>query len=447
MKVFTKIPPIIWFGIVIFLGLTSFNMVRSYGNPNQTYLSEGENLQIPSVSNADKERGIESFKQGDYDRAIKHFKASLSQQKNDPETLIYLNNAKINQDFFKIAVVVPISSNANIAQEILRGVAQAQDEINQKGGIQGKPLKIVIADDGNLPENSQKIATQLVADETVLAVVGHNASNASLAAAPIYQKGGLVMITPTSFANNLSGLGDYIFRVVPSTKAMVQPLVNYFTRLPKNPNLAICYDSEAPDNVSFKDEFLASFLAKGGNLVPLVCDLSSPNFDPQKMINQAVSQGAKGLLMTPHIDRLDQTIALAQANQNQLTLLSSPTLYTIKTLEQGQNQVKGLVVSIPWHPQSNQNNAFITDSYRYWGARVNWRTAMAYDATWAIAKGLEQNPTREGLKNTLHNPSFLVSGATGTFKFLPSGDRLGSAYLAQIQSTAKGNDFVLLKSP
>jgi branched-chain amino acid transport system substrate-binding protein len=305
----------------------------------------------------------------------------------------------------------------------------------------------LIADDGNLPENAQKIATQLVADETVLAVVGHNASNASLAAAPIYQKGGVVMITPTSFANNLSGLGDYIFRVVPSTKAMVQPLVNYFTRLPQNPNLAICYDSQAPDNVSFKDEFLASFLAKGGKLVPLVCDLSSPNFEPQKMINQAISQGAKGLLMTPHIDRLDQAIALAQANQNQLTLLSSPTLYTIKTLEQGQNQVKGLVVSIPWHPQSNQNNSFITDSYRYWGARVNWRTAMAYDATWAIAKGLRQNSTREGLKNMLHNPSFFVSGATGTFKFLPSGDRLGSAYLAQIQSTAKGNDFVLLKSP
>jgi branched-chain amino acid transport system substrate-binding protein len=113
--------------------LTSFNLVRSYGNPNQTYLSQGENLQIPSVSNADKKQGIESFKQGDYDGAIKHFKASLSQEKNDPETLIYLNNAKISQDFFKIAVVVPISSNANIAQEILRGVAQAQDEINQQG--------------------------------------------------------------------------------------------------------------------------------------------------------------------------------------------------------------------------------------------------------------------------------------------------------------------------
>jgi branched-chain amino acid transport system substrate-binding protein len=447
MKVFAKIPPILWFSIATFLGLTSFNIIRSYGNPNQTYFSGGNNQLILDVSNADKKQGIESFKQGDYDEAAKHFKASLNQQKNDPETLIYLNNAIAKNKGLKIAVVVPIDSNLNVAQEMLRGVAQAQDEINQRSEINGQKLIVVIADDGNQPENAKKIATELVADDAVLAVVGHNASNASLAAAPIYQKGGLVMITPTSFANNLSGLGDHIFRVVPSTKAMVQPLANYFIDLPKNPNLAICYDSQAPDNVSFKDEFLASFLTKGGKLVPLVCDLSSPNFDPQKMINQAISQGAKGLLMTPHIDRLDQVIALAQANQNQLTLLSSPTLYTIKTLDQGQNQMKGLVVSIPWHPQSKKNNAFVTDSYRYWGARVNWRTAMSYDATLAIARGLQQNSTREGLKNTLHNPTFFVSGATGTFKFSPSGDRLGSAYLAQIQSTGQGNDFVLLKAP
>lgn len=446
MKMFTKIPPIVWFSMVIFLALTSFNLLRSCRNLNHADLSEGEDQLVRGISNADKEQGIESFKKGDYNGAIKHFKASLSQQKNDPETMIYLNNAKINQAFLKIAVVVPISSNVNVAQEILRGVAQGQDEINQRGGVEGKPLKVIIANDSNLPENAQKIATELVQDDTVLAVVGHNASNASLAAAPIYQKGGVVMITPTSFANNLSGIGDYIFRMVPSPKVMAQPLANYAMSLPQ-PNLAICYDSAAPDNVSFRDEFLASFLAKGGKLIPLVCDLSSPNFDPQKMINEAIHKGAKSLLMTPHVDRLDQVIALAKANQNQLTLLSSPTLYTIKTLAQGENQVKGLVLVIPWHPQSNVKSSFLNDSNRYWEARVNWRTAMAYDATWAIAQGLRQSSTGEGLKDTLHNPSFLVSGATGTFKFLPSGERLGSVYLAQIQSTSQGNDFVLINSP
>ncbi|MFN9944010.1 MAG: ABC transporter substrate-binding protein, partial [bacterium] len=110
------------------------------------------------------------------------------------------------------------------------------------------------------------------------------------------------------------------------------------------------------------------------------------------MIDQAVNQGAKALLMTPHVDRLDQAILLAEANRHQLTLLSSPTLFTIKTLEQGKKEVEGLLLSVPWYPQ--KNNAFVADSSRYWGARVNWRTAMAYDATLAIAEGLKNHLTR-----------------------------------------------------
>jgi branched-chain amino acid transport system substrate-binding protein len=149
MKVFAKIPPILWFSIATFLGLTSFNIIRSYGNPNQTYFSGGNNQLILDVSNADKKQGIESFKQGDYDEAAKYFKASLNQQKNDPETLIYLNNAIAKNKGLKIAVVVPIDSNLNVAQEMLRGVAQAQDEINQRSEINGQKLVVVIADDGN----------------------------------------------------------------------------------------------------------------------------------------------------------------------------------------------------------------------------------------------------------------------------------------------------------
>jgi branched-chain amino acid transport system substrate-binding protein len=67
----------------------------------------------------------------------------------------------------------------------------------------------------------------LTKDPSILAVIGHNASNASLEAAPIYQQEKLVMVTPTSFANNLSGFGSYIFRTVPNISLMAAPLAEY----------------------------------------------------------------------------------------------------------------------------------------------------------------------------------------------------------------------------
>lgn len=402
----------------------------------------GNRLLISEKVTPDKQKGIEAFAKGDYQQAIASFQKSLAQQPNDPETLIYFNNAQAKNQGLKIAVSVPIGSNLNVAQEILRGVATAQDEINQKGGINGQKLQVLIVNDENDPEIARKVARELVKDRQVLGVVGHNASNASLAAAPIYQQEGLVMITPTSFANNISGLGNYIFRIVPTTKVMAEALADYTVKTARKTKIAFCYDSQAFDNVSFKDEFLAAFVSKGGQFVPTVCDLSAPNFNPTAAVTQAISSGADGLFIASHIDRIESAIALARANQGKLAIFSSPTSYTVKTLQAGQQDVKGLVLSAPWHPQVNPS--FAESMNQRWRGRVSWRTATAYDATQAMIAGLQQSQNREGLQQALHSQGFSVGGASGTVRFAQSGDRISHPVIVQVQSKGVDYDFVML---
>nr|WP_290225014.1 ABC transporter substrate-binding protein [Trichocoleus desertorum] len=410
-------------------------------------ISLGNKLLIEADATPEKRAGIAAFAKGDFEGAIAQFEASLQKRQNDPETLIYWNNARISKSALRmrIAVSVPIGSNLNVAQEMLRGVAQAQDEVNQNGGINGVPLQVKIVNDENDPEIVKQVATELVKDPSILAVVGHNASNASLVAAPVYQQGQLVMVTPTSFANNLSGFGSYIFRAVPTIRLMAEPLAQQVVDTARKTNIAVCYDSQAPDNVSFKDEFVAALVAKGGKLVPTVCDFSNPTFNPATAIAQAVSSGADGLLISPHIDRLDRAIDLARANQGKLALFGSPTLYTIKTLQSGQNDVNGLVLPVPWHPTVFADQPFGINAKYRWGGAVNWRTAMTYDASRAIIKGLEQDETRSGLQNVLRSPSFSASGSGNPVKFLPSGDRLGQAVLVQVQPSGSGYDFVPIR--
>ena len=445
-KVKTEIPrlPPIFF---IFLGgvcLFLFSRLQATIKSGWERASIGDRVLIHENLTPDKQKGIEAFAKGDYKQAIASFKFSLLQQPNDPETLIYLNNAQAINNYLKIAVSVPIGSNVNVSQEILRGVATAQDEINQKGGINGKKLQVEIVNDENNPEIAQKVAQELVKDRAVLGVVGHNASNASLAAAPIYQQAGLVMVSPTSFANNLSGIGQFIFRTVPTSKVMAEALADYTLKTARKTKIAFCYDSQAPDNVSFKDEFLAAFISKGGQLIPTVCDLSTPNFNPTAAVNEAINSGADGLFVASHIDRVEAAIALAKANQNRLALFSSPTLYNIKTLETGQQAVKGLILVAPWHPQVNP---YLAEMMRQrWRGTVNWRTATAYDATQAIIAGLQQGTGRDRLQQTLHSPEFTVSGATGTIRFAPSGDRIGNPVIIQVQSSGSNYEFVMLSN-
>jgi branched-chain amino acid transport system substrate-binding protein len=436
-----RIPPILY---IFLIGLSLFLLPRVLGifKWKSDNGSIGNRLLIQERVTSDKQKGIEAFAKGDYQQAIASFKKSLLQQPNDPEALIYSNNAQAENNGLKIAVSVPIGSNLNVAQEILRGVATAQDEINQNGGINGHKLQVEIINDDNNSETARKVAQELVKDKQVLGVVGHNASNASLAAAPIYQQGGLVMITPTSFANNLSGAGNYIFRIVPTTNVMAQTLADYVVKTARKTKIAFCYDSQSPDTVSFKDEFLAAFVSKGGQLVPTVCDLSAFNFNAATTVTQAINSGADGLFIVSHVDRLESAIEVAKANQGKLALFSSPTMYTVKTLEAGQQAVKGLVLVAPWHPQLNPS--FANKMTQRWHGKVSWRTATAYDATQAMIAGLKQSQQRDGLQQALHSSGFTVEGGSGAVKFASSGDRISQPVIIQVQSSGVGYDFVML---
>ncbi len=404
--------------------------------------SLGDRLLIKTSGTQAKSDGIKAFAEGDYDRSIEHFQSSLKDQPNDPEARIYLSNSiaaqfakRINlQKQRKIAVVVPIGSNLNVAQEILRGVAQVQQEINRKGGIGNGLITIEIYDDDNKPEIAKEIATKVIGDLQILAVIGSNTSNASLAAAPIYQQAGVVMITPTSMSRDLSGIGSFIFRTVPTSESVADTLAQYIIQVDRKRKLAICFDSSATDNVSFREDLMTGFARLGGKVVGVSCDVAAADFDPASIIDKAINSGADALFFSSHIDRLPKAFQIAEANHGRLPLFSSPTLNTFQTLQEGYT-VDGLTLVTPWQPPlAPPKDSFTDRAKRLWGGQVSWRTAMSFDAGSAILTGLQQSDgTRAGLQRMLRQPQFSANGATGTVKFLPTGDREYQPTVTQVQ--------------
>ena len=415
-------------------------------------ISKGDRLLLPgfaqSRAQADRKAGIEAMAQKNFAQADLAFGAARAMEKNDPEILIYKNNARAmaraegNLDaILTIAVSVPISTNPNVAQEILRGVAQAQDERNAQDGISGKLLQVTIADDGNEANAAIQIATIFADDPQILGVIGHNASDASLAAAPIYEAQNLVMISPSSSANRLTNFGSYIFRTVPGTRFMSDPLAEYAVKTLKSKKVGLCYDAKAVDNLSFKDDFVASVVGQGSEIVDVGCDIAAPNFNPTEALSRLTQQNADSLLIAPHIDRLDLAIQLAKANQRRLPLLSSATLYTSQIFE-GKEMLKDLVLPVLWHPSTYP--VFAKRASEYWNGTVNWRTATAYDAAQALITAIAMNgpATRQNIQSTLRSGSFSAIGAGGEIRFLSTGDRLGKSSLVQIKAKGSTYEFV-----
>jgi branched-chain amino acid transport system substrate-binding protein len=234
-------------------------------------ISVGEEILIKNNSSSEKEDGVSAFEDGNYRVAMSKFDSVLKNNPNDPESRVYFNNAKVallGGTPIKIAVSIPIGSNQEVAEEILRGVALAQQEINDNSRINGinGNLQVVIADDENDGKIAQKIANLFVKDSSILAVVGHNASNASQEAMPIYKSGQLVAITPTSFADNIQG-DAYIFKMVPHITSFAAKLSHYVLAKISNPNIAICFDPDAPDNKYFRQRFQEILQNGGGEFI------------------------------------------------------------------------------------------------------------------------------------------------------------------------------------
>lgn len=446
-------------------------------------LSSGE--QVLLADSPDKLAAAAAGQAGDPIQAIALLRKSLQQRPNDPEALIYLNNWLAREAPQRtIAVVVPAANLPDVAKELLRGVAQAQAQWNQGDRERSGPkpawqLRVVIADDSNNPVTAKAVAETLAADPRVLGVVGHFSSTTSLAAAGVYQRAGLPMISPSSTAVTLSGLGDAVLRTVPSDRQAGQALAMVARQQLKLARVSVFYNPKSTYSQSLKTEFVQQFMADGQGQVQLQ-EMGSEPIDAQRAIGQAQSfnteglvlfgerqsQGSEGLVLLGDRSTLPSALAIVEANQGRLPVLGGDSIYSLDLLKLGAS-AQGTILAIPWHPDLPQSLDFAKAMRRRWGGDVNWRTAMAYDAAQALIQAINQeitqkpdqkpvsgsdlneaqDPTRSAVKAALHRPDFQAAGSSASVRFANTGDRSLPLVLITVREgnrSGTGFDFRLL---
>lgn len=412
------------------------------------FLSEGEKILFTNSSNSDKQAATSAIASGDFATAVSKLESARQALRNDPETLIYLNNARLgNTAALTVAAVVPISNSSSSAQELLRGIAQAQDEAIQSG----VPIKVLIGDDNNDPAQATMIANALVQNSNVVAVIGHGTSRTSLAAAPIYQENGLVMISPTSTSTELAQIprganGNFIFRTISSDQFTGTTLARHALSqgLPK---AVVFYNSASSYSTSLQEAFATTLSLEGGQVVQQI-DLSQG--DAAAQLSQV---NADVIALFPDSETLPQALEVAKVNQNRLPLLAGDAFYRIESLQQAGAALNGAVLPVPWHPLRSSDPNFAPKGASLWGGDVNWRTALSYDAFQVVrqARSLANVTPQSGmqgrlmLEQALSASSFSSNGVTGAISFLPSGDRNSQVTLVKVEPGSRsgaGFDFM-----
>jgi branched-chain amino acid transport system substrate-binding protein len=299
----------------------------------------------------------------------------------------------------------------------------AVEQVNSQGGINGRKLELIVRDDTLDPKVAEQMAGELV-KEGVVAIVGPVASSMSKAALPVVEKAGIVMVSPTSSSNELSGKDDCFFRVMEPNAKFASQLAKSALKLGVK-RMAVIYDTNnRPYTVDIFQIFREAFVKGGGTITSEVTfdSTQKPLFQP--LVKQLGVSKADGVMMLAN--SVDSIVIAQQIRKegSQAPILSGACGIAQRDLLQlAGKSADGLIFTLPVNSQSTApaytsfKEAF-TKRYNY---PPTFTAVLAYDATQLVLTSLRKNTDAKSLRQTIKStPSF--DGLQGPIKLDEFGD-------------------------
>lgn len=147
----------------------------------------------------------------------------------------------------KIAIPGPTSGPVTQYGDMVReGAFTAIEQINAAGGVNGNKLEAVVFDDACEPKQAVAVANKIVS-QGIKYVVGHVCSGATIAGSDIYENEGIVMITPSSTAPQLTEAKphDFIFRTIGRDDQQGPSAAQFIIETAKPKKVAVIHDKQS----------------------------------------------------------------------------------------------------------------------------------------------------------------------------------------------------------
>ncbi len=175
-------------------------------------------------------------------------------------------------DTIKVGGAFELTGNvANYGKSIESGFKLAIDEVNEKGGVNGKKITLVESDNKSEPAESGNSVTKLVTQDKVVAVVGPATSGCVNAATPITTANKIPHIAPAATAPSITvengKVKDFVFRACFIDPFQGQVMAVFADKTLKVKNVAIFYDSSSDYSKGLAEVFQKTLEGKGGKIV------------------------------------------------------------------------------------------------------------------------------------------------------------------------------------
>ncbi len=293
----------------------------------------------------------------------------------------------------------------------------AIEERNAKGGVKGKPIRLVTIDDASKTSEASTAVTRLINDHGAVAILGEVASGRSLAGGPIAQNAKVPMISPSSTNPSVTDIGDYIFRVCFLDDFQGWVGAKFARENLKAERVAILYDQAQSYSSGLADYFGKAFEAMGGKIVVRQAfNGANPEISSQL---QAIKASDAQVIYLPGYYGPAATI-IRKARESGITapFLGGDGWDSEELAKNAGDAINGSYFSNHYAPEEDRPEVqnFVKKYKEKFGAIPDGLAALGYDAALVLFDAMDRAPSLSGkdLRDAIAATKNFT-GVTGTF--------------------------------
>ena len=301
----------------------------------------------------------------------------------------------------------------------------AINEINQNGGIDGRPIEFILEDEKCSGKDVVSAASKLINQDNVKIILGPSCTPASGAAVPIINDAGVFMLAFTTTADNLFDKYKFAFRTSPSSKDAARFIATVANKQNINRVAIISESTEFAKN--WADNFANQFISEGGNIVT-----------NEKYIT-GITDFRTILTKIKTLDNIDAVYISTQTPQDagliikqmselgflqKIKILGNPTVIDTKVVEVSGELLPADAFTVVPYSQNNELLQKYKDTYGQEPGFQFFYTAAAYDSVYMIKNAIENCGGEDSLciRNYFLNKIKDWKGEVATWSFNKYGD-------------------------
>jgi branched-chain amino acid transport system substrate-binding protein len=307
----------------------------------------------------------------------------------------------------KIGMVYELTGNtASFGTSAANGAKLAFKEINAHGGVLGKQIQIVTADNKGEPSESANAMTKLINQDKVVAITGFTVSSCGIAGSTVSEDFKIpfvaaATVNPKVTVDERSGkVKDYTFRACFIDSFQGSVGANFAFNSLKKVRAAILIDSSSDYSKGMAQIFKSAFTDKGGKIIAEESYLQK-NQDYKAILTKIKATNPELLYVPGYYDDVGKIVKQARELGITIPILGgdawdSPTLVELAGSQALNNTYFTNFYSV--EDKNPRSNNFAEAYKQEYGQIPDSMAAMGYDAAYLLVDAIQRANSTEASK-------------------------------------------------